>query len=143
MSIDSSFNFKDLKFPRVFLDVKIQGKNEGKIVIELFDKFLPKTCSNFRKLCEMKKYQSSKILRIMKKGFIQGGDFENNNGSGGKSSFYYESQKASPSEESADFVPENQALGMFEPKKGCIGMLCQNKNGECLNFFYLSTILIQ
>lgn len=77
----------------VYLDVAVGGINEGRIIIELFNKIAPKTCENFRKLCtgeveyEGKKlsYKGSIFYRIMKGFIVQGGDFENNDGTGGRS----------------------------------------------------------
>lgn len=37
--------------PRVFFDISIGGKPEGKIVMELFANIVPKTAENFRALC--------------------------------------------------------------------------------------------
>ncbi len=43
----------------VYIEVEINGVVMGKIIIKLFDKIVPKTCNNFRKLCETKKYIKS------------------------------------------------------------------------------------
>ena len=63
----------------------MNNKNIGKIIIELFDKIVPKTANNFRMLCKNKIYKNSIFHRIIKDFMIQGGDYENNNGTGGQS----------------------------------------------------------
>jgi peptidyl-prolyl isomerase G (cyclophilin G) len=35
----------------VFLDISIEQKHIGRVVIELYDDICPKTCENFRCLC--------------------------------------------------------------------------------------------
>jgi len=37
--------------PRVFFEIDIGGKKAGKIVMELFANYVPKTAENFRALC--------------------------------------------------------------------------------------------
>jgi cyclophilin family peptidyl-prolyl cis-trans isomerase len=68
----------------VFMDIGINNKNIGRIVIELFSEVVPKTCQNFRVLCQ-KEYIGSPFHRIIKDFMIQGGDFTNGNGTGGMS----------------------------------------------------------
>ena len=69
----------------VFIDVGIDGKKIGRIVIKLFDDVVPLTCKNFKTLCENKSYVGSTFHRIVKNFIIQGGDYTNGDGTGGKS----------------------------------------------------------
>ena len=69
----------------VYLSISINNHDEGKIIIKLFDKVTPKTCNNFRTLCDKKTYANSPFHRIIKDFMIQGGDYTNHDGTGGRS----------------------------------------------------------
>jgi cyclophilin family peptidyl-prolyl cis-trans isomerase len=73
------------KNTNVYLDIAIDNKSCGKIIIKLFNNIVPKTCNNFKLLCKNKKYKNNIFHRVIKNFMIQGGDYENSNGTGGKS----------------------------------------------------------
>jgi len=80
---------------KVFFDIEIDGKSAGRIEIGLFGDTVPKTAGNFLHLCKCDKgtgksgkplcYKNSPFHRIIPNFMIQGGDFTNQNGSGGES----------------------------------------------------------
>lgn len=77
-----------VKNPRVFFDIRFGSQYAGRITIELRADATPKTAENFRCLCTHEKgfgYKESTFHRIIPQFMCQGGDFTNNNGTGGKS----------------------------------------------------------
>lgn len=74
------------EYPLCYMDILAGNKPMGKLIFKLYLKKVPRTVENFVYQLD-RNYQGTRFHRIIKDFMIQGGDYENGDGTGGKSKF--------------------------------------------------------
>uniref|UniRef100_A0A8D2J2J1 Peptidyl-prolyl cis-trans isomerase n=1 Tax=Varanus komodoensis TaxID=61221 RepID=A0A8D2J2J1_VARKO len=115
----------------VFFEIAIQESPIGKLVFELYSDICPKTCRNFQCLCTGEKqlpesglalsYRDSIFHRLVKNGWIQGGDIHGGRGDGGESIY------------GPIFEDENFAVP--HDRRGVLGMANKGRHSNGSQFY--------
>lgn len=126
------YHLNGKKHDYVYLDVSINGAPSGRLLIELFNDIAPKTCRNFRALCTGEggesghsehrlHYRGSVIHRVIRGGWIQGGDIWMKRGDGGESIF-------GPLFEDENFAVKHD-------RRGIVGMANKGRHTNASQFY--------
>lgn len=114
---------------RIYMDIKHNKQEMGRIVFGLFGEIAPKAVENFRHICLRgigdKTYVGSTIHRVVKHFLIQGGDIVNGDGTGSVSIY------------GQYFDDEN--LEMEHTRLGYLGMANRGANTNGCQF-YVTTV---
>ncbi|XP_026582411.1 problable inactive peptidyl-prolyl cis-trans isomerase-like 6 [Pseudonaja textilis] len=133
-AITSDFLTKYLKAKQrmfVFMEIAIHEVSMGKLLFELYSDICPRTCHNFKCLCTGEKgysesgltltYKDSIFHRIVKNGWIQGGDIDGGKGNGGESIY-------GP-------VFEDESFAVPHDKRGVLGMVNKGRHTNGSQFY--------
>ena len=76
--------------PKIFMDFSRDGEDIGRMTFVLYESIVPKTVANFKAHVTGENpsnhsYKKTDLFRIVGNFVAQGGDYENNDGTGGKS----------------------------------------------------------
>ncbi|XP_055642631.1 peptidyl-prolyl cis-trans isomerase, rhodopsin-specific isozyme [Toxorhynchites rutilus septentrionalis] len=95
---------------QVYMDISIDGRPEGRVIIGLFGEDAPKTVENFRQICingiDGISYKGSRFHRVIRKFMIQGGDIVSGDGTGSISIYgkYFEDENLNNNHTSSGII---------------------------------------
>ncbi|XP_028903513.2 probable inactive peptidyl-prolyl cis-trans isomerase-like 6 isoform X4 [Ornithorhynchus anatinus] len=133
-AVASDFCINYLQNPKhdfAYLDIAIQDEAIGRLVFELFSSECPKTCTNFQTLCTGSAgispsgvrlhYKDSAFHRLVKNGWLQGGDITSGKGDGGESIY------------GPTFEDEN--FSVSHKRRGTLGMANKGRHSNGSQFY--------